>query len=179
MEGLNVRSMKLHLAGLIGATLFLGECLICSCNGTHAPQQHPDEVDAVVRALMTNGYGTVNVAQDRTKGVMTLTGNVRSPDRKAYAEQIARVTASDYAIVNKIGVTTPPPTASQAIEDKYKAMLEARKDLDLHDIDYKAESGVLVLSGTVHSARDREEAVKLAKSVPNVERVVDEIKVRR
>lgn len=174
-----MRPMKLYAAGLVGATLFFGECLICGCNGTHAARQRPDEVDAVVRALVVNGFGTVNVSQDRTSGVMTLTGNVQSPDRKAYAEQIAHVTASDYAIVNKIGVTTPPPTASQVIEDKYKAMLQARKDLDLQDIDYKAENGVLVLSGTVHSARERAEAVKLAKSVPNVERVVDQIKVRR
>lgn len=48
---------------LIGATLFLGASLIWGCSSTHATQQRPDEVDSVVRALMTNGFGAVNVSQ--------------------------------------------------------------------------------------------------------------------
>lgn len=58
-------------------------------------------------------------------------------------------------------------------------MLEAHKNLDLQGINYEAQNGTLILSGSVHTAYERAEAVKLAKEVPNVERVVDEIKVKR
>ena len=67
----------------------------------------------------------------------------------------------------------------QPIVDRYKAMLQGHKNLDLQDINCEAKNGTLVLSGNVHSAHERAEAVRLAKSVPNVERVVDQIKVKR
>ncbi len=174
-----MKSENLYMPSLTGVTLFLGVCLFWGCSGTHATPQHPDEVDSVVGALTTNGFGYVNVSQDRTKGVMTLTGTVQSQERKTYAEQIAHVNASDYVIANDINVTPPPPTVAELIEDKYKAMLETHKDLDLQGINYEARNGTLILSGSVHTAHERAEAVKLAKEVPNVERVVDEIKVKR
>lgn len=174
-----MKSINFYIAGLLGATVFLGASLIGGCNSTKTTPQHPDEVDSVVRALTTNGFGTINVSQDRTKGVMALTGSAQSQERKMYAEQIARVNASDYVIADQITVTPPPPTVAQLTEDKFKAVLEDHKNLDLQDISYKAEDGTLVLSGNVHSAHERAETVRLAKSVPNVERVVDQIKVER
>jgi osmotically-inducible protein OsmY len=78
---------------------------------------------------------------------------------------------------------TPPagqvkPASDSQIKDKYQAMLRAHKDLDRQNIDYKVDHGTIVLSGRVDSAPERMEAVKLAKSVPNVQHVVDEIKVQ-
>jgi len=174
-----VKLQKIYVSSLIVAALFLGLGLIWGCSSIHAAPQHPDEVDSLARALATNGFGAVNVSQDRTKGVMTLTGPVESQERKTYAEQIARVNASDYVIANQIIVITPPPTGDQLTEDKYKAVLQAHQDLALQDIHCQAKNGILVLSGSVHSAHERAEALKLAKEVPNVERVVDEIKVTR
>ena len=127
---------------------------------------------------MTNGFGAVNVSQDRSKGVMTLTGRVQSQERKTYAAQIACVNASDYVIADEVTVTPPPPpTVAQLTEDKYKAVLRAHQVLHLQDIHYEAKNGTLTLSGTVHTARQRAEAVKLAKEAPNVQRVVDQITV--
>jgi hyperosmotically inducible periplasmic protein len=174
-----VKSEKLYVSSLTGATLLFGVSLILGCSGTHTTQQHPDEIDSINRALITNGFVNVNVSQDRTKGVITLTGTVQSQERKTYAEQIARVSASDYVIANEIGVTPPPPTVAELIEDKYKAMLQANKNLDLKDLNYQAKDGILILSGTVRTAHERTEAVTLAKGVPKVQRVVDEIKVTR
>jgi hyperosmotically inducible periplasmic protein len=174
-----MKSEKLYVSSLTVATLFLGASLIIGCSGSHTTQQHPDEVDSVVRALMTNGFGAVNVSQDRSKGVMTLTGPVQSQERKAYAEQIARVNASDYVIANEISVTPPPPTPAETTEDKYKAVLQAHKDLELQNVNYQAKDGTFILSGSVRTAHERAEAVKLAKGLPTVQRVVDEIKVTR
>lgn len=170
---------RMFTAILTGVILFLGVCLIEGCRTTHAAPQKPDEVDSVVHALVTNGFGNVNVSQDRTKGTITLTGSVQSQERKSYAEQIAHVNASDYVIANEINVTPPSPTVAELTEDKFKAALEAHKDLDLQDIKYETKGDTLFLSGSVHTVHQRAEAVKLAKAVPNVERVVDEIKVKR
>lgn len=109
---------------------------------------------------------------------MTLMGSVQSQERKTYAAQIARVNASDYVIANEITVTPPPPTVAQLTADEYKAMLQAHQSLDRQDINYEAKDGTLILSGSVHTGHQRAEAVTLAKGVPHVERVVDEIKVR-
>ena len=174
-----MKSEQFYKPGLVGAALFLIIFVFWGCSSTHAKQQHPDEVDSVVRALTTNGFGAVNVSQDRTKAVMTLTGPALSEERKAYATQIAHVNASDYVIDNEMTVTPPPPTAAQLTEDKFKAVLQAHQDLASQNISYEAKDGTLTLSGSVHTAHQRAEAVKLAKAVPNVERVVDEIKVKR
>jgi hyperosmotically inducible periplasmic protein len=176
--GFTVKSTNFYFAGVLGATVFLVAGSIGGCNGTNATPQHQDEVDSVVHALIVNGLYKVSVSLDRTKGVMTLTGNVQSQDQKTYAAQIAHKDASDYTIANDIGVI-PPPAVSQLIVGKYKAMLQAQKNLDQQDIDYEAKNGTLVSSGTVHSAHERVDFVRLAKSVPNVERVVNQIKVKR
>jgi osmotically-inducible protein OsmY len=76
-------------------------------------------------------------------------------------------------------VTPPPGRASDSqIKNKYQAMLQAHKDLEHQNIDYKVDHGTIVLSGKVHSAPERMEAERLAESVPNVQHVVDEIKVQ-
>ena len=113
---------------------------------------------------------------------MTLTGMVASPDQKAQAANIVSTNASDYTIANDIGVT-PPATQAKAtsdneIKDKYQAALKEHKDLERQNIDYKVDHGTIVLSGKVHAASERSEAVKLAKALPNVQNVVDEIKVK-
>ena len=55
---------------------------------------------------------------------------------------------------------TLPPVMHQPIVDRYKAMLQGHKNLDLRHIDYEAKNGTLVLSGNVHSAHERAEAVR-------------------
>ena len=177
-----MKPLKFSLASSICTTSILSVCLVCGCNSRSAVRQHPDEVDSVNNALAFNGFSNVKVWQNRIKGVMTLTGAVASPDEKAQAVNIASINSSGYTIANDITVTPPAgqvkPASDSQIKDKYQAMLRAHKDLDRQNIDYKVDHGTIVLSGRVHSAPERMEAVKLAKSVPNVQHVVDEIKVQ-
>ena len=44
--------------------------------------------------------------------------------------------------------------------------------------DYLAKNGTLVLKGSVKTAAQKKEAEHLAKKVPNVQQVVNEIKVK-
>ena len=94
--------------------------------------------------------------------------------------------APGYSIANEIGVR-PIGQESQAkavdsnldhaIENNFKASLKAHKDLDDQNISYDAENGTLVLKGSVKSPSQKVEAQKLAKAIPNVKEVVNEIKV--
>ncbi|HVW77130.1 MAG TPA: BON domain-containing protein [Alloacidobacterium sp.] len=163
----------------------LGSALLAAgCNNKPA---HPDEKSAVNSALSSNNLSNVSVSQDQDKGVITLTGNVASADQKTQAEAVAKQAAPDYTIANEIGVQ-PAGAESQAkavnsnlddgIEDNFKASLKANKHLDDQSIDYSAKNGTLVLKGTVKTAAQKAEAEKLARQVPNVQQVVNEIEVK-
>jgi hyperosmotically inducible periplasmic protein len=170
---------------LIGSVAVLaGVLAMAGCQNKPA---HPDEKDAVTNALKSNNLGSVNVSQDRTKGVITLTGDVNSDDQKAMAAATAKQAAPDYTIADEVGVV-PENASSQAkdvasnldsaIEDNYKAEIKGHKNLDDQSIDYKAKNGTLVLSGSVKTPAQKREAEKLAKAVPNVQEVVNEIEVK-
>lgn len=170
---------------LTGSVAILaGVFVVSGCNNKPA---HPDEKSAVTNALSSSNLSDVSVSQDQDKGLMTLTGDVASADQKAQAEAVVKQAAPDYAVANEIGVR-PAGAESQAkavdsnldsaIEDNYKASLKANKHLDDQSIDYSAKNGTLVLKGSVKTAAQKTEAGKLAKEVPNVQQVVNEIEVK-
>ncbi|HEV2469982.1 MAG TPA: BON domain-containing protein [Candidatus Sulfotelmatobacter sp.] len=166
----------------IGTLTLCGAFVLVGCNQS----QHPDEKDAVNNALTANNLGAVNVSQDRDKGVMTLKGDLESEAKKDQAQSVAKQAAPDYTIANEIGVRPPDNGEAKAvdssldsgIEDNYKAALKAHQTLDRQSISYKAKNGTLVLSGSVKTRAEKNEAGKLAKSIPNVKEVVNEIEVK-
>ena len=155
--------------------------------GCNQKAQHPDVKAAVDTAMTRNDLGVVKVSQDRDKGVLTLTGDVETPDQKAQAESVAAQVAAGYAISNQIGVR-PVGAESQAkavdsnldngIEDNFKAALKAHKNLDDQSVSYDAKNGTLVLKGSVKTTAQKNEVQKLAKAVPNVKEVVNEVEVK-
>lgn len=170
---------------LLGAVAVLaGALAIAGCNNNPA---HPDDKAAVNNSLNSNNLSAVSVSQDQDKGVMTLTGNVPSQGDKEQAESLTKQAAPGYTVANEIGVR-PPEASSQAsavqssldsaIEDNYKAMLKGHKNLDDQSIHYSAKNGTLVLKGTVKTDRQKREAEALAKRVPNVQQVVNEIEIK-
>ena len=172
-----------YMWGAIATAILLGIFMFVGCN----TPQHPDVKDAVNSALTSSNLGVVSVSQDREKGLITLTGDVESQEKKELAESVAKQAAPGYAIANQIGVR-PPGVESQAkavassldsgIEDNYKAALLAHKNLDAQSISYSSTNGSLVLKGSVKTQAQKNEANKLAKAVPNVKEVVNEIEVK-
>ena len=168
---------------LLGSAAILTAVLVVAGCKT----SHPDEKSAVTTSLNNNNLGSVSVSQDRDKGVMTLKGDVGTQDLKSQAENIAKQAAPDYMIANEIGVR-PAGDESQAgavssnldtaIEHNFKAMLKEHKNLDDQSISYSAKNGTLVLKGTVKTAKQKKEAESLAKHVPNVQQVVNEIEIK-
>jgi hyperosmotically inducible protein len=119
--------------------------------------------------------------------VITLSGTVPTLDEKQQAESVAKQAAPNYTIADEIAVVSPG-TAKEtkavdkdidgAIKDNFKAALKKNKKLGKQTITAKSTNGVVVLSGSVKTEADKLEAEKLAKAVPNVQQVVNEIKVK-
>lgn len=166
---------------LLGPTLLMGLLVIACCN-----KSYPDEKPAVDQALSSDDFGTVGVSQDRNKGVMTLRGNVAVPGDKDRAGKIAQRAAPDYTIANEIGVRPAqvPGAAGadakldSAIEDNFKAAVKAHENLNDQSISGSAKNGTLVIKGSVKTPQQKEEAESLAKQVPNVQQVVNELEVK-
>jgi hyperosmotically inducible protein len=172
-------------AWIIVLTAALGGVLVLAACNRNA--QHPDVKDAVDSAMTQHGLGVVKVSQDREKGVLTLTGDVESTDQKTQAEAVAKQAAPDYVVANELGIR-PIGAESQfkgidsnldnGIEDNFKAALKSNRTLDAQSISCKAKNGTLVLSGSVKTAAQKSEAMKLAKNIPNVKEVVNELEVK-
>jgi osmotically-inducible protein OsmY len=141
----------------------------------------------VKKALEQAELKDVSVSEDKDKNTITLGGTVHSDEAKAKAADVAKAAASPRVIANEISVQ-PVGAESEAkdvasnlddaIEKNYKAALISSR-LDKQHISFKAKNGALTLTGSVHSASERQEAQKLASGIPNVQQVVNQIEVRR
>lgn len=169
------------------AFMTVGLAGILMSAGCNKSPHYPDSKDAVTSSLKQNNLGNIDVSQDRDKGVMTLTGNVQSQDQKTQADTVAKQAAPDYTIADQIGVV-PPNDASQAkaaasdtdsaIEDNFKAAIKKHRNLDDQSISVKSKNGSVLLTGSVKTAAQKREAERLAKGVPNVHQVVNELEVK-
>jgi len=167
---------------LLGAAILMGGAMvIAGCNKTH-----PDEKSAVTNSLNGNNLSAVSVSQDQDKGVITLSGNVDNADAKSQAESLAKQAAPDYTIANEIGVR-PPEVANagavasnldSAIEDNFKAAIKAHENLNDQSIHASAKNGTLVIKGSVKTAAQKKEVGTLAKQVPNVQQVVNNLQIK-
>jgi hyperosmotically inducible protein len=152
----------------------------CSLNG------HPDNRMAVYDTLNQHDLRSLTVSQDRSAGTMTLSGIVGSSDRKQQAENLARQAAPTYTVVDHIrvesaGLQGEMRAAQQdaqldsAIESRYKVTLASHRDL--RDVHFTAYNQTLTLKGSVKTYKERQEAEDLAKKLPRVEHVVNEIQI--
>jgi hyperosmotically inducible protein len=101
--------MQLRITPVLAVAFLTAALSFCGCKPAHQ-----DEKSAVVNALGNNGLYSVIVAQDRDKGVITLTGDVGSAAVKAQAESVSAKAAPDYTITNNIHVIAlgPPPSSA-------------------------------------------------------------------
>jgi hyperosmotically inducible periplasmic protein len=170
----------------LGAILFVGLLAMAGCEN-----EHPDDKQAVYDALHGHDLSTIDVFQDRRKGEITLRGIVAGPDLKTRAEAITQQAAPGYTIKNQIQVQSAGledleksaqknanANLDSAIEDRFKASIETSKKLEKQKIQYSADNGTLYLKGTVNSEKEKREAEDLARKVPQVQHVVNDIAVK-
>ncbi len=162
--------------------LTLAFAVACSQQRANTPDAKP----AVQDALKAAGYNNISVDQDRDKGVITLKGDVPTDADKAKAEDIAKNAANGMVVANEIGVRPQGDESAaksvdkhtdDAIEDHMKAAISAHKWENQH-IHFDAKNGVLTLKGDVDTARQREQVNDVAKKIPGVQQVVNELQVK-
>jgi hyperosmotically inducible protein len=145
----------------------------------------PDVANDVRHALDQAGLNDVSVSQDRDKGVVTLSGNVRSADDKGRAESIAKSVAGNEVVSDEIAVR---PNGDESTAKKVDSDLDSGIDKNLDamlvqhrlkdNVRYHVSNGVVTLKGNVPSQNQRAKVQELAKQVPNVKQVVNELEVK-
>jgi hyperosmotically inducible periplasmic protein len=173
--------VKTILAVITAAVLCLG---IWGCSKNRA--SNPSYKDAVNTAIQNDGFKDVKVDEDRDKGVITLDGKVKSEDEKAKAEDDAKAAAPGMIVANQIQVA-PEGVEGEAkkidknldsgIKDNVTAAFTQAR-LDKQHINVDVDNGVVKLKGDVDNAAQRDQAEKVAASVPNVQQVVNELEVK-
>ena len=175
-------STRLAWIALAGVAL-VGLLALVGC------QNHPDVKQAVYNSLDQHNLRSVEVFQDRRKGEITLRGIVGSTDQKTSADNVAQQAAPGYTIKDQIQVQSAGiegmekaaqknASLDSAIEDQYKATLQTNKKLEKENIKYSADNGTLYLKGSVRTEREKKEAEDLAKKVPQVQHVVNDLAVK-
>ena len=172
---------KLMLPGSLLMLLAVGTLVGCSSE----PAKSPDVADSIRKSLDQSGLKGVRVSQDRTKGVVTLDGQVPSAMDKSQAETIANSLAGGQVVADQIAVVPPSAESdAKAVNSDLDKGIEKNLDAALIQnrlnkrVKYDVKAGVVTLSGEVDSQAKRAYAEKVAAAVPNVQQVVNELQVK-
>ena len=136
----------------------------------------PDIAEAARAALKSDS----RVPADRIKviverGWVTLEGTVDYYYQKSAAESDVRYIAGVRGVTNALVVT--PKVSPTDIRMKIEEALKRSAQLDANRISVETEGSKVVLSGTVRSWAEREEAEMAAWAAPGVTQVENKIKV--
>jgi hyperosmotically inducible protein len=149
------------------------------------PTKSPDVSDSIRKSLDQSGLKDVKVSQDRTKGVVTLDGQVPSDMDKTQAETIAKSIAVGQVVADQIAVVPPAAESdAKAVNSDVDKAIEKNLDAALiqnrlnKHVKYDVKSGVVTLTGEVNSQSKRAYAEKVAAAVPNVQQVVNELQIK-
>ena len=118
------------------------------------------------------------VSVDTTKGVVHLRGKVDSAEAKSAAGEIAEGVEGVKSVKNDLQVVAPMARKVVDANDKDIAKtVEGRlsRDAQLKKVDVRTDSGVVTLTGEVPSIMASAKASEVARSVPGVKSVKNEL----
>ncbi len=169
----------MKLSGTMFLTLTLAAGFACS-----KQDKAPDVTSNIRQSLDQAGLSDVSVSEDRDKAVVTLSGKTASDDQKSQAETIAKSAAGSMVVADEIAVRAPGDDTAKTVDSDLDKGIDKNLEAMLvqhqlkHDVDYDVKNGVVTLKGNVPSEGRRTSAEKLAKQVPNVKQVVNELEVK-
>jgi hyperosmotically inducible protein len=136
---------------------------------------------AVRMSLIADGnVPGLEIDLDSWDGVVTLFGIVSSQDAKAAAEADALKVSGVKRVVNELQVV--PSAKQQAVNaSDDEIQREVRKALDergFRDIGLEVRNGVVRLTGTIPTGARNLEAAVIARSVPGVRAVEDDLRLQ-
>jgi len=122
------------------------------------------------------------ISVDTSGGVVTLNGAVPTAAEKAEAERVARNTEGVRQVVNNITVQQEPPagggetTSDATITNSIKSQFMANGIIGTN-VDVK--NGEVTITGAVDNAQDKTRAEEIARKVPGVKNVKNQLTVKR
>jgi len=150
---------------------------------------HPNDSKAVYNLLIKNDLRSVTLSQNRRSGVITLNGTVGTAGKKSLAETLAQQAAPGYTIANNIRVEptgleseVKSAEATSALDHEiimhYAKKIEKNKNLGKEHIQYSAYNGILTLRGSVKTAAEKTAAEEIAKRIPQIRSVVNDLAIK-
>lgn len=153
--------------------------------GTAGCSTHSAKAEGIRTSLDQAGLTDVSVTRDRDNGVLALGGHVPTGADKSQAEFIARAIAGKEVVANQIAVIPPvsgsyAKTAASEVNQGIASNLGAALIQNrLHErVHYDVRDSVVTLTGEVESQSERRRAGSIAAGVPNVIRVINQVRVR-
>jgi len=122
------------------------------------------------------------VSVDTTKGVVHLRGKVDSAEAKSAASDIAQGIEGVKSVKNDLQVVAP--TARKAVDANDSDIAKAvgtrlSKDAQLKTVDVRTDAGVVTLTGQVPTIGASAKASEMARGVPGVKSVKNELTFTR
>ncbi|HEY7652710.1 MAG TPA: BON domain-containing protein [Methylomirabilota bacterium] len=122
------------------------------------------------------------VSVDTQKGVVHLRGKVDSDEAKAAAAEVAKSVEGVQSVKSDLQVVAPVARKAVDANDRDIAKaVESRisKDAQLKQVDVRTDGGVVTLTGEVPSIMAAARASEMARNVPGVKSVKNELTVRQ
>jgi hyperosmotically inducible protein len=132
-----------------------------------------------MRLLADSQTPALDINVDTWDGVVTLFGIVPSQEAKAAAEADARQVSGVKRVENELQVVASAKQAAGQVRDEEleRAVKQAFDTPALKDISIEVKNGVVRLTGTVPSGARRLEAATVARAVPGVRAVEDDLRL--
>lgn len=111
------------------------------------------------------------------RGVVTLTGEVKSLMARDRAERLAETIKGVRSVVNRVEVEPRLPRTDEQVRRDVEHALLVDPATDSYEVGVKVNDGTAVLSGTVDSWQEKELVRRVAKTVIGVRRIDDRITV--
>jgi osmotically-inducible protein OsmY len=110
------------------------------------------------------------------QGWITLSGHVSYGYQKTVAEGAVRYLLGVKGVFNEIEVR--PEVKATDVKQKIQSAFQRQASLDAKDINVNVEDSAVVLQGTVHSWRERDDAAIAAWAAPGVTKVENKLQVQ-
>lgn len=132
-----------------------------------------------MRLLTDSQTPALDINVDTSDGVVTLFGIVSSQQAKAAAEADARKVSGVKRVQNELQVVASSKQAAMKVSDDElkRAVKKAFDTPEFKDITVDVKNGVVRLTGTIPTGARRLEAAVLARSIPGVRSVEDDLRV--
>jgi osmotically-inducible protein OsmY len=176
---LNYRHVSRKLATALLMLLCLGLMTITCWAAPKDQQKMSDQqiTNAVDRRLLSDSALMNNQIDARTDdGIVTLSGTANHLIAKERATMLAQTIRGVRGVVNTISLRIPF-VSDDEVRKNVESALFYDAATDSYDLKTAVKDGVVTLSGTVKSYREKQLAVYVAKGVKGVREVKDSISV--